>query len=158
MLRGGEIESMSWEDIDFDAAIWTIPSELSKNGLAHRVPLNSQACKILKSLFLSKANSKWVFPSPLGPHRHIENIQKAIQRIRAQEECGIDFVGHDLRRTAATHMASMGIPRLVIAKILNHVEQGVTAVYDRHAYDKEKQEALQLWGNRVDKLVFEKKS
>jgi hypothetical protein len=35
-------------------------------------------------------------------------------------------------------MAGMGIPRLVIAKILNHVEPGVTAVYDRHSYDNEK--------------------
>ena len=42
-------------------------------------------------------------------------------------------------------MASVGVPRLVIAKLLNHVEHGVTAVYDRHSYDAEKQEALYSW-------------
>ena len=42
-------------------------------------------------------------------------------------------------------MASAGVPRLVIAKVLNHVEQGVTAVYDRHSYDGEKRAALDTW-------------
>ena len=56
-----------------------------------------------------------------------------------------DFRGHDLRRTAASRMASAGVPRLVIAKVLNHVEHGVTAVYDRHTYDAEKRAALDKW-------------
>lgn len=42
-------------------------------------------------------------------------------------------------------MASAGVPRLVISKVLNHVETGVTAVYDRHSYDAEKREALETW-------------
>jgi hypothetical protein len=50
-------------------------------------------------------------------------------------------------------MASMGIPRLVIARILNHVETGVTAVYDRHSYDREKREALDTWGRRLEEIV-----
>lgn len=40
-------------------------------------------------------------------------------------------------------MAGIGIPRPVIAKLLNHVETGITAVYDRHGYDAEKREALE---------------
>jgi len=55
---------------------------------------------------------------------------------------------HDLRRTAATFMTSMGVSRLVVSKILNHVESGVTAVYYRHSYDEEKREALTRWGRR----------
>ena len=42
-------------------------------------------------------------------------------------------------------MASAGVPRLVVGKVLNHVEQGVTAVYDRHSYDGEKRAALETW-------------
>ncbi len=46
------------------------------------------------------------------------------------------------------------MPRLVIGKILNHVESGVTSVYDRHnSYDKEKQEALNAWGARLARIV-----
>lgn len=41
-------------------------------------------------------------------------------------------------------MVGAGVPRLVVSKILNHVETGVTAVYDRHSYD---QETRSLGGN-----------
>jgi hypothetical protein len=47
----------------------------------------------------------------------------------------------------------MGIPRLTVSKILNHVESGITAVYDRHSYDKEKQKALDKWSKRLEKIV-----
>jgi hypothetical protein len=49
----------------------------------------------------------------------------------------------------------MGIPRLTVSKILNHVEPGVTAVYDRYSYDKEKREALEVWNRRLQLMVSE---
>ncbi len=64
-----------------------------------------------------------------------------------------DVTPHDLRRTAASGMTSFGASRLVVSKILNHVEQGVTRVYDRHSYDLEKREALDAWGERLGKIV-----
>jgi putative addiction module killer protein len=56
------------------------------------------------------------------------NPQKALERIHAAT--GISFRGHDLRRTAASMMTGVGIPRLTVSKILNHVEPGVAAVYE----------------------------
>jgi hypothetical protein len=50
-------------------------------------------------------------------------------------------------------MTGMGIPRLTVSKILNHVEPGITAVYDRHSCDKEKREALEEWGKRSMVMV-----
>jgi hypothetical protein len=50
-------------------------------------------------------------------------------------------------------MVGAGVPRLVVSRILNHVESGVTAVYDRHSYDPEKRAALDFWGKRVDQIV-----
>lgn len=92
----------------------------------------------------------WVFPSPKR-EGHLTWVRKAIRRIR--KSCNVDFVAHDLRRTAASHMTSMGIPRLTVSKILNHVESGVTAVYDRHSYDAEKRDALERWGQRISTLL-----
>jgi integrase len=152
--RGGEVQSMEWSELDGDW--WTIPEEKSKNGLPHRVPLTPMALRIIsqmKSLEGKKPN-KYVFPSPKGGN-HIENVQKAIQRIK--KSTGINFVGHDLRRTAASMMTGMGIPRLTVSKILNHVESGVTAIYDRHSYDKEKREALEAWSKRLTLMVSELK-
>jgi hypothetical protein len=50
-------------------------------------------------------------------------------------------------------MTGMGIPRLVVAKILNHAEPGVTKVYDRHSYDPEKRQALEAWARRLHAIV-----
>ena len=97
--------------------------------------------------------SRFVFPSPKGD-THISNPQKALERI--QEATKIDFVGHDFRRTAASMMTGMGIPRLTVKKILNHVEREITAVYDRHSYDAEKREALEVWATRLMTVVSEK--
>ena len=50
-------------------------------------------------------------------------------------------------------MASGGVPRLTISKILNHVETGVTAVYDRHSYDAEKKAALDWWAVNLSAIL-----
>ena len=68
----------------------------------------------------------------------------------------IDFRFHDLRRTAASLMTGIGISRLVVSKILNHVERGITAVYDRHSYDAEKRAALLKWERRAQHIVSAK--
>jgi hypothetical protein len=53
-------------------------------------------------------------------------------------------------------MASAGVSRLVIGKVLNHVERGVTAIYDRHGYDPEKRQALEVWDQRLTEIVEER--
>lgn len=143
--RGGEVLGMRWADVDLSEGCWTIPEERSKNGLPHRVPLSKPALEILQALRPRSVESPPVF--------HLSGIQKAIQRVRRRAR--IELRGNDLRRTAASSMASMGTPRLVIARILNHVETGVTAVYDRHSYDREKREALEAWGRRLEEILEE---
>jgi integrase len=49
---------------------------------------------------------------------------------------------HDLRRTSATLIAADGASRVVLKLILGHVDQDVTAIYDRHAYTMERSQAL----------------
>jgi integrase len=67
-----------------------------------------------------------------------------------------DWRFHDLRRTAASGMARIGVAPHVIEKVLNHVSgqiSGVAAVYNRHGYDAEKRNALELWAEHVTQLV-----
>jgi hypothetical protein len=47
----------------------------------------------------------------------------------------------------------MGVSRLVVSKILNHVECGITAVYDRHSYDAEKHQTLVRWTGKLDEIL-----
>ncbi len=152
--RGGEVMSMAWSDVDEGGGWWTIPAERSKNGLSHRVPLSELACTVLQDMKRLGNGSPWVFPSQRRG-RHLEQLVQAAHRIRNRS--GIDFVPHDLRRTAASCMTGMGISRLTVSKILNHVERGVTAVYDRHSYDAEKRQALEAWARRLDEIVAGKR-
>jgi integrase len=149
--RGGEVADMRWADVDLKAGWWTIPAEQSKNGLPHRVPLSSLALDILKPL---KAAADAVDDEAKPPAFVLAGARGKRQRSLAAKDLGLpDFVGHDLRRTAASLMAGGGVPRLVISKILNHVEQGVTAVYDRHSYDAEKQSALNWWAAKLRAIL-----
>jgi integrase len=149
--RGGELQGATWPEMDLNTGWWTIPAERAKNGLAHRVPLSPPALQILNTLKSEGEDSAWVFPSRRKACPHINHVQKAIERI--VDRSGVQFRGHDLRRTAASLMVGAGVPRLVVSKILNHVETGVTAVYDRHSYDLEKRAALDFWGQRVESIL-----
>jgi integrase len=146
--RGAEVLAMRWDHIS--SGWWTIPAEIAKNGLAHRVPLSAPVLMLLDEIRPLGKGSEWVFPAADGKG-HRATIHKAHSRIRRR--CGVSFVPHDLRRTAASHMTSIGISRLVVSKILNHAEPGITAVYDRHSYDREKRAALDAWAARLEKII-----
>lgn len=150
--RGIEVLSMQWDQVD--GVWWTIPPEVAKNGLAHRVPLSAQAKAVLDGIQHLSGGTPWVFPSPRdnGP---IQWVQKASRELRG--ETSFDWTPHDLRRTAATCMASMGVQRVVLSKILNHVESSVTAIYDRASYDRDKQEALIQWGTELERICSHRK-
>jgi integrase len=152
--RKGEVISARWEDIDIAGAWWTIPAKRSKNGLPHRVPLSRLAISLLaeaRELF-GEEKSRWVFPSPKKEHVGPTALDHAVRR--SITDFGLtDFTPHDLRRTAASYMTSIGIPRLVVSKLLNHVEQGVTAIYDRHSYDADKRTAISRWERHLKMIL-----
>jgi integrase len=148
--RRTEILGMRWDEIDIASGWWTIPRERSKNGLAHRIPLVPCAVEVLRGLQLT-SDDEFVFPGG-RLERPVMNPQKWLRRIR--EVTGIaNFRLHDLRRTVASNLTALGVPRLTVSKLLNHAEAGVTAVYDRHSYDGEKRAALLRWETRLREIV-----
>ena len=65
-----------------------------------------------------------------------------------------DWRLHDLRRTAATNMARLGVGVDIIGRVLNHASgHGVTGIYDRHSYLPEKERALAVWASRLDSII-----
>ena len=151
--RGGEVLTMRWEDLDLAAGWWTIPAMYAKNGRSHRVPLSPQVLAILAARRRTDTDSPWVFPSARRKSHPLTTIVNDVRALRTA--LGFFFNPHDLRRTAASHMTGMGIQRLTVAKLLNHVETGVTAIYDRYSYDPEKRRALVSWGSEIEKILSE---
>ncbi len=161
--RRGELASTRWDAIDLDAKTWHIPAEDAKNGRAHTVPLSDLAISYLRELDemvtakaekKDEARSEFVLPSPTvqGEPIRAEALTRCITRNR--EHFKIDaFNVHDLRRTAASQMTALGVPRLHVSKVLNHSGRDVTAIYDRHDYAPEMRDALQLWADHLQAII-----
>ena len=146
--RPGEICELELADLNGDW--WTVAAAKAKNGLSHRVPLSALAQEQLQPR--REATERWLFPSPRGntPIR----VNALSVPLRNNNHFGLErFTPHDLRRTAATMMASMGTDRLTLSKILNHVETGVTSVYDRATYDGPKKAALTKWERKLRGVI-----
>jgi integrase len=121
----------------------------------HRVPLSKPVLALLKEL-KTKADAHLAkHPDSKRALYVLRNARGKHQQADAADLFGIEnFVGHDLRRTAASLMTgSCRVQRLTVSKILNHVESGVTAIYDRHSYDAEKRAALDKWGRQLTTII-----
>lgn len=149
--RRGEVADMRWSQIDWDNKVWEIPGERSKNGKPHLVPLSPLALSVLRDIPRFERCDLVFTTTRTTP---ISGITKMV--IRLQEASGTsDWRLHDLRRTAATEMAKMGIVPHVVEKVLNHISgtiSGVAAVYNRYGYDAEKRDALTRWGDLLERL------
>lgn len=173
--RKSEVAGARRNEFNLDQNIWTIPAERAKNGKSHRVPLSPLAADLVgkaitQAKYKAEARAKrqgnlfepvdpeWLFPSrygydhPLAPGSISHAASKALPKMGLE-----NFTPHDLRRTAASGMGSLGVNRLVIAKVLNHIETGVTAIYDRHGYDQEKRHALEVWAAQLEQIMSGKK-
>lgn len=151
--RRGEVATMRWADLDLKEATWTIPSEVTKADRAQLVPLAPAAVEILSNM------------PQLGPYvftttgeTPISGFAKAKSRIDlylASKGDPLDgWRFHDLRRSAASHMVRLGIPELVVSRVLNHAVTGVTGRhYALHTYGPEKRHALEAWAAEIDRAV-----
>lgn len=157
--RSGETRRMKWEHLNANN-IWVIPASETKAKRTHHIPLPKMAINIINSLKILTGSTDYVFASQSNRvnNQPVEWLQKAVSRVRKESEV-TDFRIHDLRRTAASYMAKIGVGRTVLGKILNHKELAgddqVTAIYDRHDYMNEKRQALNNWSQYLNEILHE---
>jgi integrase len=148
--RVGEVAGMTKAELDLKRALWNIPGARTKNGHPQIVPLSPLAVELI-----GKVEGEWVFPNASGS---LPGAAVARTISRGQERFGIaQWSAHDLRRTALTGMAKLGVAPIVLGHIANHrttTKAGMTlSVYVHHAYEKEKREALELWADRLQGII-----
>ena len=148
-----EISQASWSEISISDRILDLPGSRTKNERAHQIQLSVQTLKILLSLpkiegqdFLFSTNGK-------TPVSGFSKVKKRLDIL-----CGVaNWRFHDLRRSFATHSSEkLSVSPVIVDKILNHRTgqvRGVTAVYQRGEYLAERREALQKWGDYIERLV-----
>ncbi len=148
--RRGEVVGMRRAELSGDFAVWTIPGTRTKNKRAHVVPLSAAARNIIAGVpttgdIVFTTNGK----SPVSCGSKIKRRLDALMK-------NAPWRLHDLRRTAATGMAEIGIPPHIVEAVLNHVsghKAGVAGIYNRAQYAAEKKVALERWAAHVEELI-----
>jgi integrase len=175
--RRGEVGGMNWGEVSDDLSTWTMPSERTKNGMAHVVPLSGPARDLLRGLLPEdateandamgerRASGALALPGLLGtPFAGWSKAKAALDkamveaRKKAAKETGtvpasiVPWSIHDLRRTVATGLQRLGVRLEVTEAVLNHISgsrAGVAGVYQRHDWAGEKRAALDAWAAHV---------
>lgn len=132
------IDARPLRDLDLGNAVWTIPAAKAKNGITHTVPLTRWAQSIIEAAM--PGAGRRLLPVTADTVR--EHMRALVARLEMERA-----TPHDLRRTVATWLGSLGYDRNIQDRILNHKDQSVGGIYDRYSYDAEKRAALQAWAD-----------
>ena len=148
--RREEVAGMRRSELSEDLATWTIPGNRTKNHRVHIVPLPPMTRDIVRGI---DPHGDLIFTT--NGKTPVSGFSKFKKRIDAKLKIA-PWVIHDLRRTAATHMAEIGIAPHIVEACLNHIsgaKAGVAGTYNRAQYLQEKKAALDRWANHIVSLI-----
>lgn len=160
LVRKGELIHATWNEIDFENALWTIPKERMKGSKAHNVYLSQQALDIMVALRTCAGGSRYVLPSRYEPDKCMSNatLNRVTQLVAARaKEKGLPLDGftvHDLRRTGSTILNELGFNSDWIEKCLAHEDgRSSRGVYNKAEYAEQRRHMLQEWADMIDAWV-----
>src|SRR5262249_49913526 len=143
------IGRLQWQEVDLAQKQIVLPAQRVKNGREFTLPLSAQALAILAR----------------QPRRNSSDFIFADRGFNDWDRCkaGVDqrigiapYRLHDLRRSAATYMAEIGILPHIVEAVLNHVsghKQGIAGTYNRAKYADEMRSALQRWADHLTSIT-----
>ncbi|RJG05995.1 hypothetical protein D3870_08175 [Noviherbaspirillum cavernae] len=167
--RVGELLQAEWCDIDLKEGRWHIPVANAKNKKAHTVFLSPFAIKQFEALLEISGENRWCYPAEnkkdmpidkksiskqVGDRQRQQPMKNRSKAVGTLMMTSGKWSPHDLRRTGATMMGSLGVRPDIIEKCLNHVEQKkLIRIYQRQELKEEQCQAWLLLGARLDLLV-----
>lgn len=156
-----EVAEARWSEFDLKRAQWTIPGTRAKNGAEHVVALTEPTLAILSAI-PRIGRSPYLF-STTGASQ-VSGFSKGKARLDAiiADRAGTAPLApwrlHDLRRTFVSGCARLRIPAEVVERAINHVSEsfgGVRGVYNVHAYEDERRDAMKAWAGHLALLLGE---
>jgi integrase len=160
MVRKSELQDATWDEVDFENAVWSIPKERMKRSKPHNVYLSEQSLDILIALKTCAGNSRFLLPSrydadaPMS-RATFNRITTAVAERAKREGLPLEpFTVHDLRRTGSTLLNELGFNRDWIEKALAHEDsRSSRGVYNKAEYEPQRRHMLQEWADMVDAWV-----
>ena len=143
-IRAGEALGARWDEIDMEAARWTVPALRMKAGREFSVPLSTGALDVLERARALSPESSLVFPSRTGGLLPRNAPGRVLRR------AGVDSTVHGFRSSARSWMAESGVPAEVAEACLAHVPRSqVVQAYQRSDLLERRAEVLQVWSDYV---------
>jgi integrase len=160
LVRKSELIEATWDEVDFENALWTIPKDRMKGGKPHNVYLSQQALDIMVALRTCAGGSRYLLPSRYEPDRCMSKatLNRVTQLIvERAKDAGLPidpFTVHDLRRTGSTILNELGFNSDWIEKCLAHEDgRSSRGVYNKAEYGEQRRHMLQEWANMIDAWV-----
>jgi integrase len=142
--RSGEVRGATWDEIDLNAKVWTIPADRMKAGKEHRAALSNEAIGLLKTMPRLEGNN-YVFPSPRGGMLSDMSLAAVLKRMN------VDAVPHGFRSTFRDWTSERtNYPRDVAEMALAHtIKNKVEAAYRREDLLPKRALMMQDWANFI---------
>ncbi|AMY01618.1 tyrosine-type recombinase/integrase [Mesorhizobium ciceri] len=157
MVRKSELLDATWDEVDFENAVWSIPKERMKRKKPHNVYLSRQSLDIMIALKTCAANSRYVLPSrydadePMSRATFNRVTMAIVDRAKQQNLPLAPFTVHDLRRTGSTLLNEIGFNRDWIEKCLAHEDsRSSRGVYNKAEYEPQRRHMLQEWADMIE--------
>ncbi len=149
-LRPGELRTMKWEQIDWDAATWT--TERTKNGEPLVVPLARQSIELLRQIQEVNGKWEWVFPGGHSKTKAMSN--NAVRTASSRLELHGIMSPHGFRAMARTVLTErLGFRAEIVEMQLAHrVKDMHGRAYNRTTWLPERRDMMQQWADYLDNL------
>ena len=146
--RPGELRQMEWAEIDFEKAVWMIPTTKMKMREPHTVPLSRQAVAILRDMRSLSGSGRYVFPSVRTRARPISDntVNAALRRMGYSKE---QMTAHGFRTSASSLLNESGKwnPDAIERALAHMVPGTIRRIYNQSAYWAERVEMAQWWSD-----------
>ena len=160
MVRKSELQDATWDEVDFENALWSIPKERMKRSRAHNVYLSRQVLDIMVALKTCAGNSRYLLPSrydadaPMSRATFNRVTYSVVERAKAEGLPLVAFTIHDLRRTGSTLLNELGFNSDWIEKCLAHEDgRSSRGVYNKAEYEHQRRHMMQEWADLIDAWV-----
>lgn len=151
--RPVELRFATWNQFDFDKAIWVKPAEIMKKGIVHGVPLPKQAITLLEELKDYRTESDLLFAGRNSLSEPISDntFNMALNRMGYKGRQN----PHGFRHIASTSLNNkFSDKEQVVEACLAHMKKGVKGIYDKGSHFEERVEMMQWWADYIDALVL----
>ncbi len=152
--RRGEIAALESSFINAKDRTITLPATLAKNGREHTFPYGEMVAATLEAIPRLNSTS-YLFPARGHEDRAFSGWSKSKETLEYLPSIK-PWTLHDLRRTFATNLASLGVAPHVVERLLNHCSgtiSGVAAIYNRYRFMDEMREAVSLWERQLARVL-----